>query len=125
MTPLRVSSGARPSHGVTHRALAALSPRWVLPTAPTAVADRTYRELATEVPPRSPRLGTVGCGFSVTLETAHKIAAEIRAAGTMLWHAALQNDDGSRHLGPSYVFSLRFRGRPVATRARASTRRHA
>ena len=84
MTSLRVSSGARPSHGVTHRALAALSPRWVLPTAPTAVADRTYRELATEVPPAPPGWGPSVAGFSVTLETAHKIAAEIRAAGTML-----------------------------------------
>jgi hypothetical protein len=84
MTPLRVSSGARPSHGVTHRALAALSPRWVLPTAPTAVADRTYRELATEVPPLPPAGDRRLPGFSVTLETAHKIAAEIRAAGTML-----------------------------------------
>lgn len=34
-------AGAR--EGVTHRAAPALSPRWVLPTAPTAVADRTYR----------------------------------------------------------------------------------
>jgi hypothetical protein len=57
MTSLRVGSGARPRHGVTHRALAALSPRWVLPTAPTAVADRAYRELATEVPTAPPGWG--------------------------------------------------------------------
>lgn len=83
MTSLRVSSGARPSHGVTHRALAAL-------ISSMGSSDRANGRRGSDIQgarnrgtPRSPRLGTVGCGFSVTLETAHKIAAEIRAAGTM------------------------------------------
>ena len=80
-------AGAR--EGVTHRAAPALSPRWVLPTAPTAVADRTYRGSQPRHP-LLPRLGAVGCGSSVPKRRAHKIAAEIRAGCTMLGHAAVR-----------------------------------